>query len=177
MEKIIEKLTGAIEAFVLTLSAVVADLKQLTPPPLSLPDRIVEDEVIAALTIWMEARGEPYEGQCAVGEVLRAREKNAELKGNVSSDDPIEVALAPFQFSCWNTDSNQRARALMLSRNDPQYQTALKAWKESATTKHSKGATHYLNPVTVIAMSGKLPSWATTATQVTAIGRHTFYRP
>lgn len=62
-----------------------------------------ENELMA-LTIWAEARSEPYDGRRAVGSViLNRRDKNGWFGKTIH-----EVCLKPFQFSCYN-------------RNDPQY--------------------------------------------------------
>jgi len=51
---------------------------------------------IVALTLYGEARGEPIEGQIAVGCVIRNRIGVSKTYANVCLED--------YQFSCWNPD-------------------------------------------------------------------------
>lgn len=74
---------------------------------------IPEDQAIKC--IMGEARGEPYEGQCAVGEVLRRRGNCSGMYGCFAKFNPDKVA-------------EDKAR---------------KAWKESLHSDYSKGATHF----------------------------------
>lgn len=99
-------------------------------------------EAQAVKTILGESRGEPFEGQCAVGEVLRLRNS---VKG-------FYGYTAKFKFT------------------PQEYQTALKAWRLSATTNYSNHATLFEN----ISSFGT-PYWAKSAKKVAKIGRHTFY--
>lgn len=55
---------------------------------------------IIALTIYGEARGEPIEGQIAVGFVIRNRFYSDQTKYKTYN----QVCLEPKQFSCWNQD-------------------------------------------------------------------------
>ena len=85
--------------------------------------------------ILLEARGESYLGQVAVGEVIR----NRAFKTSIGI---IEICLAPFQFSCWN---NARKAEKAINRiSGDEWQIASKAWEESKHTNYSKGATYYL---------------------------------
>ena len=61
---------------------------------------LFETEVLG-LTIYGEARGEPVEGQIAVGSVIRNRV--TERKSNYKI-----VCWEPLQFSCWNEDNPNR---------------------------------------------------------------------
>jgi len=61
----------------------------------------LSDLEVLALTIYGEARGEPIEGQVAVGCVIRNRVRSGEYINYKAA------CLAPLQFSCWNpTDPN-----------------------------------------------------------------------
>jgi hypothetical protein len=61
----------------------------------------LSDLEVLILTIIGESRGEPIEGQIAVGSVIR----NRSVKQNKNYSD---ICLAPKQFSCWNeSDSNR----------------------------------------------------------------------
>ena len=72
-------------------------------------------EAQAVQCIMGEARGEPYEGQVAVGEVLRKRGK-----------------LSGF-YGCF---ANFKA-------TQGEFKKAQKAWRESSKTDYSNGATHF----------------------------------
>jgi spore germination cell wall hydrolase CwlJ-like protein len=125
-----------------------------------LSGRVIDDEELATLTIWMEARGESQEGRTAVAEVIRNRAKKKTV---------AEVVLAPYQFSCWNTQDPNRIKAAQLHRNDALYLECLAAWKAAATTNLTKGATHYFNPKTAN------PSWKALGKKTATIGSHDFY--
>lgn len=132
--------------------------------------RLIPDHVWAELTIWMEARGEPYDGQCAVAEVIWTR-----MLRRYTSDGTVPgTVLAPYQFSCWNTDDRQRLRAAMLEDTDAQLEMCRQAWNDvRAGRSVVPGAMLYLNPDLV----HRLPSWADQAKEVARIGRHVFYLP
>ncbi len=129
--------------------------------------RLVSDEVIAALNIWMEARGETFRGKIAVGEVIRNR-----MKLKTWGSTAAEVILAPFQFSGWNTQDRNRIKALTLDEQDKTYQLCLEAWGLSASTNYTGGATHYYNPKVV----PKPPVWVGEMDLTCEIGRHVFFR-
>ncbi len=59
----------------------------------------LSDLEILTLTIYGEARGEPIEGQIAVGCVIRNRTNGKGFS---------QVCLAPKQFSCWNEHDSNR---------------------------------------------------------------------
>lgn len=61
------------------------------------------DDEILALTIIGEARGEPIEGQVAVGCIIRNRLHSNEAYKNYS-----DVCLETNQFSCWNANDPNR---------------------------------------------------------------------
>lgn len=67
-------------------------------------------DLLLALTLWGEARGEPIDGKKAVAWVVRNRmEKAAAWKAARGRNHPLYgdgtvqgVVLRPWQFSCWN---------------------------------------------------------------------------
>lgn len=134
--------------------------------------RVLSDNNLAAMNAWIEARGEPFEGQVAVCEVVRNRMKQAKWDANHDKHvDLVEVVLAPFQFSGWNTKDPNRLKALAMDDQDAGYQRALKAWDLSASTNLAKGATMYFNPKIVTPP----PTWAVPEKRVATIGNHEFY--
>lgn len=115
------------------------------------------DEEIAARTIAGECRGCSPEEQAAIGEVLRNR---AAANGTSVKTE----ALRYKQFSTWNEGDPNRAYITNLSTSSPTYQTALNAFKASANTNYTYGATHYYNARTVS------PSWGSSMTTTNSYG-------
>lgn len=163
------------ETFIENLKAYVAAQKtkpmdpipqnaQVIPSPLG--SRIVADDVWASMTIWLEARGETYEGKLALAEVILNR-RNAGHWG----DTIAEVVLSPSQFSCWNTNGNRRSVAV-LQNDEAQYQDCVRAWQAArAGSKTVHGATMYYNPAGVL----QRPAWAKQELLLAVIGNHRFY--
>jgi len=70
-------------------------------------DQLLPVETLA-LTMWGEARGEPVEGQIAVGNVIMNR-----FLSNPKKYETVKgVCLERNQFSCWNSDDPNRALIL-----------------------------------------------------------------
>lgn len=129
--------------------------------------RVIPEAVLASLNIWMEARGEEWEGKCAIGEVMRNR-----LKAKTFGVSLVEVILSPYQFSGWNTKDPNRILALSLDDEAPIYQECFRAWHASDKTAYTLGATFYFNPRAV----REYPAWATPAKFLCQVGKHHFYR-
>lgn len=128
--------------------------------------RVVPDDVWGALTVWAEARGEPYAGQVAVARVIRNRVRLG------WAHDVVGVVLAPYQFSCYNTQDPNRLAAARIDSDDPEVQSARRAWEESETNDAGIGdAVMYYAPRGV----DHPPSWATKEKFVITIGHHFFY--
>jgi len=114
-----------------------------------------------AINIYHEGRGEPLEGQIAIGHVClnRALKKGKTLKF---------IILQPWQFSWHNgnkyppIDDYDAFRACLNS--------AQKVADERFEGKNLWYADHYFNPSVV------LPDWAAKMTLVKRIGNHDFYR-
>ena len=129
--------------------------------------RVIPDDVWGAITVWAEARGEPYLGQVAVARVIRNRIKQG------WAHDAAGVVLQPYQFSCWNTQDPNRLAAARMSSEDPEVQSCQKAWAESATNDAGIGeAVMYFAPRAV----SQTPKWATPDKHVVTISHHEFYR-
>ena len=130
--------------------------------------QLIPDESWAALTIWMEARGEGWEGMCAVGEVIRAR-----MSRRYASDGTVPgTVLAPYQFSGWNTQDANRIDAALADADDSALRQALVAWRASEYTDYAEGAVLYH-----AASMESAPSWASAPSvrRITQIGNHIFY--
>lgn len=132
--------------------------------------KIINPDSLAAMTIWTEAQGEPYEGKLGVGEVIRNR-----MIRNYSSDGTVAGTVARrFQFSVWNDDAADNAlliRALKIDDLDPTVIECIRAWHESARTNLVKKAVLYCNLQTVSAR----PAWASDDKLVRTIGNHSFF--
>lgn len=138
--------------------------------PTKAPVQVLSDELLAVLTIYMEARGEPFSGKVGVAEVLLNRV--ASKHGGATSIG--EVVFAPFQFSCWNTDSPTRKAIVRLLDSDPVYQECFHAYLTAlaAGPRIVAGAVFYYNPAGV----SKTPAWAIQERLIATIGNHKFYK-
>lgn len=134
--------------------------------------RLVPDVAWLAMTVWMEARGEPYDGKVAVAEViLRRAAKRIQSDGTIPG-----TVLWPLAFSGWNARDPNRIKAARLDTNDPCVHDCLRAVAEaSAGSDVSRGATHYLNEALVVRTAGRLPAWVEKMRKTATIGNHTFY--
>lgn len=121
-------------------------------------------------TVYQEAAGESYDGKLAVAYVIMNRSR-------YRKQSITDVCLAPFQFSCWNTDSPTRSRLDKLNVDAwMECEEAVDAAYHATEPDPTKGADAYLNIDTVIRVSGKLPSWYQADLVTARIGAHTFLR-
>ena len=115
---------------------------------------IDEDLYLLASAIHGEARGEPYEGQVAVGAVILNR---------VSSEDfPNSIAEVVYQRGAFDA---VRDGQITLTPNDTAFraaQDALNGWDPT------NGALYYWNPATATSR------WIWSVPITTSIGRHVF---
>lgn len=112
------------------------------------------DVNLLAKLIYAEARGEPYQGQVAVGAVVLNRVKSSSFPNTISA-----VIYQPYAFTCVNDGQ------INLSPN----QTAIKAAKDAMNGwDPSYGALYYYNPK--VATS----SWIFTRKTTVTIGNHVF---
>lgn len=143
--------------------------------------RLIPDDLWGALTLYGEARGESYLGKVAVGEVIR----NRMARGLASDGTVVGTVLKPKQFSCWLDGDPNRLAIARVEDTDPAWQSCVAAWAESALSIATRGATHYLNVPLVRSIAGRLPAWASEASDsqrvavrlVTLVeGHHTFLK-
>lgn len=112
------------------------------------------DEKLLARLIYAEARGEPYQGQVAVGAVVLNRVKSSSFPNSISG-----VIYQPYAFTCVNDGQ------INLSPN----QTALKAARDAMNGwDPTYGCIYYYNPK--VATS----SWIYSRKTVVTIGNHVF---
>lgn len=127
---------------------------------------------LLAITIFMEAEGEPVEGQIAVGCVIRNRVKAK--KGFTYAD----VILAPKQFSSWNDpkrglDIYRNPHALSKAQREilTQCNHIAQGILTDAILDNVHGADHYLNKTIFNRVK-----WAAKMKKVKIIGNHMFLK-
>lgn len=123
----------------------------------------IQDMDIAARTIAGEARGEPYEGQVAVGCVILNRWRIGMGKSL------FETCLQQYQFSCWNTEDPNRRYISQMRTSHKVYQTAMKALMDAIDDPLRYG------PITHYHAEGITPGWTKSMHRVIQIGKHVFY--
>jgi len=128
---------------------------------------LISDRVWGIVTLWAEARGESFEGQVAVAEVIQRRTALRLFShGTIGS-----TVLWPLQFSCWNARDPNRDRLATLDDEDPVVQSVIRAWERAEEGPAVvPGATHYFNPKIAS------PVWGQTMTVVANLGSHRFVR-
>jgi len=113
-----------------------------------------------ALVVYVEARGEPLDGQLLVAEVVINR---SEAEGY--PDTICEVAFDPDQFTGL-TELPDMYKVF----HDPAWETSVQVADEAMSGNTlDLGATHYHN-------NQKKPYWAKEMVLLGKYGRHTFYR-
>jgi spore germination cell wall hydrolase CwlJ-like protein len=147
-------------------SYVAFDAKSLMPD-LDLPLSMQREIPLLALAVFLEARGESFDGKYAVANVVLNRVRAHSWYGNTIP----EVLLKRYQFSCFN-----RARAMheysdMILREYDAWEECVQASLLAyggAGTDNTGGADHYC------AQEAK-PDWKTKFRKTAEIGRHEFF--
>lgn len=136
----------------------------------------LEDLLIAARTVYGEARGEPWSGKLAVAHVLVNRWKNHH--GQWKKDDTLaSTCLRHLQFSAWNARDPNFGKVQTVAFDDKTFRECLACvlWAIDGENDPTSGALHYH---TVKAPSSTIewpPSWAASATASVTIGNHVFH--
>ncbi len=122
------------------------------------------DDILAALTIYLEARGESFAGKMAVAAVIRNRTKH-----KYHSDGTIRgTVLRAKQFEPWIGRSPKDVR---FNPNDRKMQESLLAWELVQDGRNVvDGAVLFYNPSLV-----DTPRWAKVYQKVSTIGGHEFF--
>lgn len=130
--------------------------------------RLIPEESWPIITIWMEARGESYEGKVGVAEVIYRRTKE-----KVFSDGTyVGTCLRDRQFSGWNERDPNRIPGCKLDTDEHVVQDCIRAWTEAkAGSNVTKGATHYYSMKMYVA-----PYWEREMDETTVIGNHRFMK-
>lgn len=128
--------------------------------------RPFSDEALAALTVYLEARGESFAGKLAVAAVIRNRmERRYQSDGTIAG-----TVLRPRQFQPWNS---KRPHQVQFDFKNKSMRDSLLAWKlVQDGRKVVDGALLFYNPNLV-----RAPYWATVSQKVATIGSHHFYIP
>lgn len=130
--------------------------------------RLISDDALGVIAVFMEAEGEPYEGKVGVAEVIQKRTRNKFMSdGTVAG-----TVLKKYQFSGFNSDAGNRIRAFKIDSQHPVVQECQRAWEEAKAGSNLTGdALHYYNP--------KLcdPLWAQGSKTVVTLGDHRFVIP
>lgn len=145
--------------------------------PVPVPGVPIEQQppdVLMAMCLWGEARGESTQGKLAVAHVIINRAGGAQAIEEWPRIRP--VILKPLQFSSFNHDDPNRDKLLHAHQSDPI------SWGECIavarlalggfTTDLTGGAVNYLT--TALLESDKAPAWAKGMKVHATIGAHTF---
>lgn len=165
------------ELFPLILPTVRADVPAPGaadgPPTMAELRAGASEKEVVARTAWGEARGEGRRGMAAVVHVIRNRADKGYFGGRTAR----AVALAPFQFSVWNSDDGNRRASLAVTTADPHYRVALELYDsvillrdDSDVPPQVRSATHYFVTNT------PRPSWAQKIAHLGQYQAHSFYR-
>ncbi len=124
-----------------------------------------EDD-LAALTIYLEARGESFAGKLAVAAVIRNR-----MKMKYQSDGTVKGTVLKYrQFEPWNS---QRPHQVLVNLNNRRMQESILAWQLVQDGREVvDGAVLFYNP-----RIARTPRWARVGHKVATIGGHDFYIP
>lgn len=112
-----------------------------------------------AITIYLEARGEPERGKIAVGLVVLNRAKEASVK-------PCDVIKVPGQFSWYRGTNSLKIKA----KDQAGWNASVKA-AQDAVLLHPFDTTN----VTFFHHKSLRPKWTRNLTQVAIYGGHKFY--
>lgn len=122
------------------------------------------DDILAALTIYLEARGESFAGKMAVAAVIRNR-----IRQKYHSDGTVKgTVLRAKQFEPWIGRSPEEMR---FNRKNRKMQESLLAWELVQDGRNVvDGAVLFYNPALV-----NIPRWAKVYRKIAEIGGHEFF--
>jgi N-acetylmuramoyl-L-alanine amidase len=122
------------------------------------------DDTLAALTIYLEARGESFAGKMAVAAVIRNR-----MNHKYHSDGTVKgTVLRAKQFEPW---IGRNPEKVGFDPTNRKMQESLLAWKLVQDGRNVvDGAVLFYNPQLV-----KTPRWAQVNRKVAKIGGHEFF--
>ena len=122
------------------------------------------DDILAALTIYLEARGESFAGKMAVAAVIRNR-----MHHKYHSDGTVKgTVLRPKQFEPW---IRRLPKEIRFNPRNRKMQESLLAWKLVQDGRNIvDDAVLFYNPTLV-----NTPRWAEVYRKVAKIGGHEFF--
>ncbi len=122
------------------------------------------EDILAALTIYLEARGESFAGKMAVAAVIRNR-----MHHKYHSDGTVKgTVLRAKQFEPWIGRSPEEVR---FNSNNRKMRESLLAWELVQDGRNVvDGAVLFYNPTLV-----STPRWAEVYQKVAKIGGHEFF--
>ncbi len=126
----------------------------------------LSDDRLAALTIYLESRGESFAGKLAVAAVIRNR-----MSARYQSDGTVKgTVLKRLQFQPWNQAKPEDVRHKI---SESRMRDSLLAWNMVQDGREIvQGALLFYNPRLV-----DTPFWATVSHKVASIGGHEFFVP
>jgi N-acetylmuramoyl-L-alanine amidase len=133
----------------------------------------LEKDLVLAITLWGEARGEGIEGKIAVAFVILNRSIDKRWPDTIQ-----EVCIQPKQFSAWN-DNDLNFPELIRKSKQGKFYDRDPVWKECLWTSHGvlstwvRDLTHGANHYCVTRLN---PSWADESKITVVIGNHKFFR-
>jgi len=136
--------------------------KPMDQPPR--PESSHSEDILAALTIYLEARGESFAGKMAVAAVIRNR-----MHHKYHSDGTVKgTVLRAKQFEPWIGRSPEEVQ---FYPNNRKMRESLLAWKLVQDGRNVvDGAVLFYNPTLVTT-----PRWAEVYQKVAKIGGHEFF--
>lgn len=131
-----------------------------------------ENEIMA-LTIYGEARGEPYLGKVAVGSVILNRVDHRDWDGKTIK----EVCLKHKQFSCFNEKDDNYPILSNIAQNPTLEASRNRVFKIclDIATDMIAGKIERITEGLDYHAVGTTPYWQPTKKRVDKIGRHIFY--
>jgi len=128
------------------------------------PESSHSEDILAALTIYLEARGESFAGKMAVAAVIRNR-----MNHKYHSDGTVKgTVLRAKQFEPWIGRSPEEVR---FNHNNRKMRESLLAWELVQDGRNVvDGAVLFYNPTLV-----NTPRWAEVYQKVAKIGGHEFF--
>jgi N-acetylmuramoyl-L-alanine amidase len=128
------------------------------------------DLQIGAATVYMEASGEPDDGERGVAHVLVNRAKDPKKRWGTTL---AEVCLEASQFSSWNTRDDNRIRLGAAADDDPVLQKIIGFMQgaiDGTDPDPTGGAIYYFNPDLA------KPDWAESLIKTVTLGHQEFFK-
>lgn len=128
----------------------------------------LSNDLMAALTIYGEARGESFLGKMLVAAVIFNRSLIGEI---YRGDESLQVARAVLrakQFSCWNTGDVNRMEMADATLENSLYRECLDAWRVHKYLAIPLNVKHYH-------AKKDIPYWADPKKIFAREGNHIFY--